>query len=106
VGFVLCGFGLAVWATLKPQSPGVSIGLLGLVAGIMGVNSKMRPAEQLTWVVVLIVFAIIEVAAIGGSDNENRTVRKSLGRSNWGTEEHCGLPILQTCPLADRRQLD
>lgn len=72
----LCVAGLALWAIFKPQSPGVSIGLLALAAGIMSVRPKMHTAEKMTWVVFLIVFAILEIHAINKSDEYNRTTRE------------------------------
>jgi hypothetical protein len=72
---VISGIGLVLWATFRPQSPGVSIGLLALVAGIMSVRPQMHTAEKLTWVGVLILLAILEVAAIGRSDRENKAER-------------------------------
>jgi len=69
------GISLAVWASFWPQSPGVSIGLLALAAGIMSVRPKMHPAEKFAWVAVLAVFAILEVIAIGHSDKTNEGIR-------------------------------
>ena len=31
---LVCGVALALWAALSPRSPGVSIGLLALIAGL------------------------------------------------------------------------
>ncbi len=68
----LSGVGIAVWAAYSPRSPGVSIGLLALAAGIMSVRPKMHPAEKFTWVAVLVVLACLEVRAIGRSDKANQ----------------------------------
>jgi hypothetical protein len=67
----LTGISLALWTGFIPQSPGVSIGLLALVAGIMSVRPKMHPAEKFAWVGILIAFAILEVHAIRVSDARN-----------------------------------
>jgi hypothetical protein len=72
---VLCGAALLLWATLKPQSPGVSIGLLALAAGIMSIRPKMHPAEKTAWAAFLIAFAVLEVLAIKKSDADNKDVR-------------------------------
>jgi hypothetical protein len=71
----LSGVSLALWASLCPQSPGVSIGLLALAAGIMSVRTKMHPSEKFAWVAVLVVFAILEVRAINKSDETNEAIR-------------------------------
>ena len=72
---VLAGLGLALWATYCPQSPGVSIGMLALVAGIMSLRPEMHVWEKCAWIVVLITFAILEVHAIGVSDKHNEDIR-------------------------------
>jgi hypothetical protein len=72
---VLLGMGLALWASLCPQSPGVSIGLLAAVAGVMSVRPKMHTAEKFTWVAVLVTFAILEVLAIGRNDKTAEATR-------------------------------
>ena len=72
---LLCGIGVALWASFWPQSPGVSIGILALAAGIMSVRPQMRPAEKFAWVGLLITFAILEVVAIGRSDRANEAIR-------------------------------
>lgn len=75
-GLPVAGIALVVWARFKPQSPGVSIGLLALAAGIMSVR-RMLPAEKFAWVAILIAFTVLEVRAIKESDAENRGVRES-----------------------------
>jgi hypothetical protein len=72
---VLSAIGLVLWTSFNPQSPGVSIGLLALVAGIMSVRPKMHSAEKFAWVAVLITFAVLEVHAISRSDKENKQAR-------------------------------
>jgi hypothetical protein len=74
---VLAAIGLALWAKFWPQSPGVSIGLLALVAGIMSIRPDMHPAEKFAWVVVLVAFTILEVLAIGRSDKDSKDARDS-----------------------------
>jgi hypothetical protein len=56
---VFIGLGLALWATILPQSPGVSIGLLALVAGVMSVRPEMRFPEKVSWVTILIALATL-----------------------------------------------
>jgi hypothetical protein len=70
-GLVLCATGLAIWLWFFPQSPGVSIGLLAGVAGIMSVRPRMHSAEKFAWVVLLVAFTIFEVRAISISDSKN-----------------------------------
>src|ERR1035441_10474178 len=71
----VAAFCAVLWASFWPPSPGVSIGLLALAAGIMSVRPKMHPAEKFAWVVVLIAFAVLEVLAIGRSDKANESAR-------------------------------
>lgn len=72
---ILSGLALVSWTFFQPQSPGVSIGLLALVAGIMSIRPNMHPVEKLTWVFILIAFTILEVRSIKRSDEENKTIR-------------------------------
>jgi hypothetical protein len=72
---LFAAIGAALWASFNPQSPGVCIGLLALVAGVMSVRPEMHIYEKMLWVVVLIVFAILEVLAIGRSDKTNEAAR-------------------------------
>lgn len=72
----LSAFTAVLWTSFRPQSPGVSIGLLALAAGIMSVRPKMHPAEKFAWVVVLIAFAVLEVLAIGRGDRASEEARK------------------------------
>jgi hypothetical protein len=74
---VLCGTGLALRAMCIPQSPGISIGLLALVAGIMSVRPNMHPAEKFAWVFILIAFTILEVLAIGRADQTSERTRQA-----------------------------
>lgn len=78
---VLCGMGLALWTAFLPQSPGVSIGLLALVAGVMSVRPKMHPAEKFAWVAVLITFTILEVLAIGRADKAAEATREAQNQA-------------------------
>jgi hypothetical protein len=80
-GLPLSGVCAVLFATLWPQSPGVSIGLLALAAGIMSVRPKMHFAEKLTWIIVLIAFAILEVRSIRRSDQEAREYRDSQNQA-------------------------
>jgi uncharacterized membrane protein len=68
--------GLCLWAIFRPQSPGVSIGMLGLVAGIMSVRPKMHILEKIAWICILIVFAVLEVRAIRRGDEANREIQE------------------------------
>ena len=72
----LTAIGLALWAGFVPQSPGVSVGLLALCAGIMSIRPQMRTLEKITWIAVLITFAVLEVTAIKRSDEESRAKLK------------------------------
>lgn len=66
---------IALWATIWPQSPGISIGLLALVAGIMSLRPEMHIYEKAAWVLILIVFAMLEIYAIGRNDVDNQMAR-------------------------------
>ncbi|WP_158819233.1 hypothetical protein [Granulicella sp. S156] len=69
--------GLSLWFILHPQSPGVCIGLLALVAGIMSVRpDHMHIYEKVAWIVLLISFTVLEVRAIGRSDKDNQEARQ------------------------------
>ncbi len=72
---ILAALSTAICASVWPQSPGISIGLLALAAGIMSVRSRMHPAEKFAWVAVLVTFAVLEVLAIGRSDKQNEKTR-------------------------------
>jgi len=78
---VLAGIGLALWVGFYPKSPGVSIGLLAGVAGIMSVRLKMHPAEKFAWVAVLVAFTILEVHAIKVSDQKNEDTRTAQNKA-------------------------
>jgi hypothetical protein len=67
----ILGLGGSLWAALNPQSPGVSIGLLALSAGIMSIRPQMHTAEKTAWMLTLIAFTVLEVRAIKRSDHEN-----------------------------------
>ena len=72
---------LALWAGLTNQSPGVSIGLLALVAGVMSLRPEMRLLEKAAWVVILVAFTVLEVRAINRNDEENRKARDRQNES-------------------------
>jgi hypothetical protein len=74
---VLSVMGLALWAGICPQSPGVSIGLLAGAAGIMSVRPKMHPSERFAWVAVLVTFTVLEMLAIGRADKAAEATRNS-----------------------------
>lgn len=74
-GLVLGALGLALFAAYHPLSPGISIGLLALMAGIMSVRPEMHIFEKMAWIVILIAFTVLEVRAIGKSDEDNKTQR-------------------------------
>ena len=68
---VLLGIASAVYFYYFPQLPGVCIGILGLVAGIMSVRpGKMHVYEKMAWIALLIAFAVFEVLAIKRGDLE------------------------------------
>jgi hypothetical protein len=98
---VLLGLGLALWACLCPQSPGVSIGLLAGVAGIMSLRPEMHPAEKSTWVVVLVTFTILEVLAIGRADKSAEKVREAQNHAFQTIAEE-----LKTSMSLDKTQYD
>lgn len=73
---VALGAALATWAAYSPKSPGVSVGLLALAAGIVSVRPKMHPSERFAWVAVLIALTYMEVNAIRRSDDYNRRIQE------------------------------
>jgi hypothetical protein len=77
---VISGMALALWTSISPRSPGVSIGLLALVAGVMSVRPEMHFMEKCAWIILLITFTILEVRAISRNDQENKAVRDQQNR--------------------------
>jgi hypothetical protein len=73
----LTGIAMTLWASFKPQTPGISIGLLALAAGIMSVRPQMHSAEKFAWVMILIAFAVLEVYAINRTEADNKTTREA-----------------------------
>jgi hypothetical protein len=80
-GLPLSGVCGVLITMLWPQSPGVSIGLLALAAGVMSVRPKMPFREKLIWVLVLIAFTVLEVRSIKRNDQEAREYRDSQNRA-------------------------
>jgi hypothetical protein len=72
---VILATALALWTALVPQPPGISIGLLALVAGVMSLRPDMHILEKIAWIVLLICFTVLEVHAIGESDRKNEQAR-------------------------------
>ena len=78
---VLLGIGLALWIGFFPQSPGIAIGLLATVAGIMSVRiERIHPSEKFAWVALLVIFAVLEVLAIGRADKANEAAKKQQNK--------------------------
>jgi hypothetical protein len=75
VSLVCGGMGLSLWIFVNPQSPGVSIGMLALVAGIMAIRSEMHILEKSAWIVILIFLAVFEVQSIHRADEESKNSR-------------------------------
>jgi hypothetical protein len=69
--------GAAIWTKLNPQSPGFSITLLALGAGIISVRPNMHLIEKFAWVIVLATFTYQEVKAIKQNDLNNQAIRTS-----------------------------
>lgn len=63
---VLCSLGIvaACWARHTLPYPGISIGFLAAVAGIMSIRPPMSIPEKLSWAVVLGVFLVAEIHSI------------------------------------------
>ncbi|HEV2646819.1 MAG TPA: hypothetical protein VGU46_10690 [Acidobacteriaceae bacterium] len=91
---------LVTWAALRPQPPGVSVGLLALAAGIMSVRPKIHPSEKAAWMVFLIAFAVLEVRAIEKSDNQNTTDRVATSKSLTEALQGVKRTLEQTQPHA------
>jgi len=75
---VLLGIGSVVYFYCHPQLPGVCIGVLALVAGIMSVRADMHIYEKMTWIALLIAFAVFEVQAIHRGDIESTTKNQAI----------------------------
>ena len=85
---VLIGMGLALWVARTGQSPGVAIGILAAVAGVMSVRPpKMHFAEKIAWIVVLVAFTVLEVHSIKVSDKNNENVRNAQNTAFGGIAE-------------------
>lgn len=70
-------FGGVCWLWYHPQPPGVSIGLLALVAGIMSVR-EMPTLEKMAWVAILIAFTVFEVDAIQKAELDNAAKNQAI----------------------------
>jgi len=77
---VLAFAGLTLLAVYHPQSPGVSIGILALVAGIMSLRGEMHVLEKCAWILILIILTVLEVHAIGVSDKHNESIRDAQNK--------------------------
>lgn len=93
---VLSGTALALWAGIRPQSPGVSIGLLGGAAGIMSVRPRMHPAEKFSWVVLLVTFTVLEVIAIGRGERAAEATRAAQNAAFGAIADSLKLSISQS----------
>lgn len=74
---VCVGFVGAAWISHHPQPPGVSIGLLALVAGVMSVR-EMPTLEKMAWVAILIAFTVFEVEAIQRAELDNAAKNQAI----------------------------
>ena len=73
--FLLSGF--AVWAH-HHSIPGVSIGLLALMAGIVSLRPRMHFAEKVAWVLLFAVFTAFEVLVLTKTDIAATAEKKEL----------------------------
>ena len=83
IAWIAVAFGvvLVMWATWKPRSPGISIGLLALAAGFISIRPKMHFMERVAWVAILIALTCLEVQAIKRNDQENADIRNSQNKA-------------------------
>lgn len=72
VALLVAAMAAAIWVAYTKPSPGVSIGMLALSAGIMSLRPEMGMFEKVGWIAVLGVFATLEVRAIHRTDKEDR----------------------------------
>jgi hypothetical protein len=72
---VLVATAIALWDYRHPHSPGWSIGMLALMAGIMSLRPDMAFPEKLAWVLILVAFTHLEVEAIRVNDKETQKTR-------------------------------
>ena len=95
-GLVGGGGTLVFWAWRTTRSPGVSIGLLALVAGIMSVRPKMHMAEKFAWVSFLIIFAYLEIRAIDKNDADNLANRQAENKEFSGIVDRLDVQVKAT----------
>jgi hypothetical protein len=77
LGLIAIAAGAVIWTKFHPQSPGFSITLLALAAGIISVRPKMHLIEKTAWVIILAGFTYQEVKAIKQNDIDNKAIRDS-----------------------------
>ena len=78
LSLVVSGMALALWDDTHPQSPGWSIGMLALMAGVMSLRPEMRFLEKIAWIFILVAFTVLEVEAIKTNDDEKPKRRGTL----------------------------
>lgn len=66
VSILLCSvaFCTSLWALMSLPLPGVSIGILGVVAAVMSLRGEMRPVEKTAWIVILTMLLVAELRSI------------------------------------------
>jgi hypothetical protein len=99
---VSAGVVLAVWQVVDHTHPGISIGLLAAVAGIMTVRplDKFR-AEKFIWVFLLVAFTVLEILAIGKSDAENIEKNREILAGMTGGDSYLNIQP-QALPDSER----
>jgi hypothetical protein len=89
---VSAGMVLAVWQVIDHTHPGVSIGLLAAVAGIMTVRPLDKfPVEKFIWVLLLVAFTVLEILAIGKSDAENIAKNREILAGMTGGDSYLSI---------------
>jgi hypothetical protein len=84
IPLVLAGFVLAAWSSYAIPDPGIAIGLLGSVAGVMSLRPSMHFAEKMSWLVVLVCLATAEIRSIHISARENTDRNQAILDSMTG----------------------
>lgn len=72
---VSAAMAVALWDDKHPHSPGWSIGMLALMAGVMSLRPEMRFLEKIAWIFILVAFTVLEFEAIKTNDDETKKTR-------------------------------
>jgi hypothetical protein len=93
VSVLLCGGGAvaALWAWRTLPVPGISIGILGLVAAIMSLRGEMRPVEKASWMLIISTLLVAEISSI----RSDRTHAENQAKADRAAQDAAFELVLQ-----------